>query len=71
METNTLSLVSTKLLKEAIDKNVKLLAEKTGEDSKEIRSYIFEEADPHNIKLPGDVYLEAYNISASLVKESE
>lgn len=69
MRQHELGLVTTKLLKEAIDKNVKLLAERSEENESKVRRFIFEEADPHNVKLPGDVYLCAYNISVELIRE--
>lgn len=67
MKVSELSLNTTKLLSDAINKNVKLLSKETGEEERKLKKHIFDEADPHNVKLPGDVFLEAYNISTELV----
>lgn len=39
------------------------------ESTNYVKKYIFEKVDPYNVKLPVDVYLEAYNLSVNLKKE--
>jgi hypothetical protein len=59
---------SIKLLRDKAEENIKQFCKENDEDYAEVKNWLINQADKHNVLLPTDFYIKLYNESINLLK---